>query len=296
MSQVVIGCIDNYRWEHVKYWINSLRRVYNGDVVLLYWPKTDKDCIEKLSKPPYNVIMVPVEYENNLNIVVHRFLAMHMYLSSKNYNQIVTTDVKDVVFQSENFFVPQYVTYNIEVTKEHFTYEEEPWSKQNMMESFGGQALRTMLDFPVVCAGVISGNENLIKLFLNIYLISRSSMSGSYSSGGGGPDQSALNLLLSVDNNLIHKNDSFDGKIVHLGTSMKAVTSGAGEVGHRYRTGNLGKVLEEKIELLHLTEQKNLSLNTNRQVCWNSVPYNIVHQWDRIPVWKEEIERLYEEL
>lgn len=293
MTQLVMGCIDNYSWDDVAPWVISLRRVYSGDVTLLCWPNTDPNLIQKLQIPPYNIQVVKVGYKQDtkghkMHIAQHRFLAMYEYLRDNiKYDEIVTTDVKDVIFQTEVPFSG--VDINCAFTAEHFTYNQEPWSKANMLDSFGSDALDLVRDLRVICAGIIVGHRyTIIPLFLNIFLLSQSSITGSHSPGGGAPDQSALNIILTQFYHLIRDNN------IHLGTTATAISLGGGEIGQRYIKGTLDYDMLDIVERMLVYEKTNFILN-NGILSWKDKTYNIVHQWDRIPQLAKIIRETYKE-
>jgi hypothetical protein len=92
--------------------------------------------------------------------------------------------------------------------------------------------------------------------------------------GGGGPDQAALNVVLntSVYKNVTNFAMSEDGYATQLGTTGPQI---ADKYGH---------LLVEKSPIL-----------VDDKVCTSDgTPFAIVHQCDRVPEWKEIIEKKYE--
>lgn len=204
-KDLVIGFVKNYGPHHVHNWVFSLKRSgYVGDIVLVDYTPNDEMwnfCHQnnvrymEHSEPP----------SPSRNICVDRFLALHLILTDSmkfgvNYRYVITTDVRDVIFQKNPIdyllrLNGDYDDREMVFSTEGITYENEPWSYNNMRLSFGNDALSMMKNYPIINAGVIAGrHEPLTKLCLSIYLMCVGRPA--FISGGGGPDQSALNILI----------------------------------------------------------------------------------------------------
>jgi hypothetical protein len=162
----------------------------------------------------------------------------------------------------------------INVACESLTYENEPWGKNNMSLSFGSLVYEWMKSRPIYNAGTISGEIGaLTDLFLNIYL----SCGGAPARvpGGGGPDQAALNILLNTEayKSITNFAMSEDGYAAQLGT-----------------TGDPNKIVSFRPNLL-----ESEPIMVDGVVCTSKgIPFSIVHQYDRVPEWREIIEKKYE--
>ena len=121
-------------------------------------------------------------------------------------------------------------------------------------------------------AGTISGDfDTMLDVFLNIFLMCGGSPQ--FVEGGGGPDQAALNVLLQLEpyKSITNFAMSEDGYAAQLGTTGPQVV------------GKYGDKLVEKSPIL----VDNMVCTSNGQV------FSLVHQYDRIPEWKELIEKKY---
>ena len=212
--------------------------------------------------------------KEQFNIVVERFL--HMWLLLKqykgNYRYIITTDVKDVVFQSDP---TKWLEKNIGNNKivaacESIRYKDEPWGRENIQRAFGTAIYDACKDNLIVNAGTLSGEfDTMLDFFLNVYMFC--SGTSHWVEGGGGPDQAAVNVLLSM-------------------SPFKEVTRVAmSEEGYAAQLGTTGPqvnydVVEEKPKF-----RDNWIVTTSKDI-----PFSIVHQYDRVADWKNSIERRYE--
>jgi hypothetical protein len=86
-------------------------------------------------------------------------MAIHDYLSKNDYRYVITTDVRDVVFQSN----PVDWLYNnlgykkIVVGSECLKYKDEPWGDNNIKETFGDYVYNKMRDNTIYNVGIIGG-------------------------------------------------------------------------------------------------------------------------------------------
>jgi len=227
-NDIVIGFITNYKYDHkVRNWVKSLIDVdfigtkimvcYNEDQIVL-------DKLKSLGFIVYNLSIV------DFNIVNVRFF--HIWQLLKDFSKthlklkpryIITTDVADVVFQSNPSI---WLEENMGDKKlcfggEGLKYKDEAWGHQNMGLSFSNIEKEYMEDSPIYNAGTIAGEfDYLIDFCYNVSL----TIFGrpQYVPGGGGPDQAALNLLLSLkpyrDISLLNDHDS--GWACQCGTTV----------------------------------------------------------------------------
>jgi hypothetical protein len=110
MKDLIIGCTTNYDWSKLKYWVNSINQSgFEGDKVMIAF-NISYETVEKLTKAGFQVIIPGTnneekrcyEYQSSLPVHVERFIHIYNYLDSHdNYRFVITTDVKDVVFQKD---------------------------------------------------------------------------------------------------------------------------------------------------------------------------------------------------
>ncbi len=145
VRDLIIGCSTNYDWSKLKYWINSINKSgFQGDKVMILM-NCDKDTVNKVVESGFSVIGFNKDVEGNLiyssNMPVHteRFLHIYNYLKNKDYRYVITTDVKDVIFQKNpiEFLEKECVNKNLIFASESIRYKDEPWGDQNLKETFG---------------------------------------------------------------------------------------------------------------------------------------------------------------
>lgn len=305
---LVLGVVTNYKYEQIEPWIVSLERTgYQGKKALIAY-NMDKETIDKVSAKGVEIFGFDRDADDNLiykaadenfSIMVERFIHAWYFLKQmEDIDHVVMTDVRDVVFQTDpSEWLETNITFGrrtVAVGAENFRYKDEPWGRNNLKMSFGPMLYEMIKEEPIYCAGVIAGEYHHIRdLFLNVFLLCRGSRP--HIPGGGGPDQAALNILLSnrFITTSVMKNDSDDDFVLHAGTSVHAIKSGKGEIGHQYMLDN------SKLDIFResMITKKDPVFEPSTGVVKNSrgTPYCIVHQYDRVNEWKDIIDKKYRE-
>lgn len=282
-KDVAIGCITNYTFDKIKPWVNSLDRSGFDGHKIMFCYNIRHDVVQELTKRNYEVIGFENDEENktlkysdpNLSIVLDRFFHIWSTLKSRKgqYRYMIATDVKDVVFQSNPsvWLEKNLCDKKINVACESIHYKDEPWGDHNLYKSFGPMIHDNNRNNLVFNAGTLSGDfDTMIDFFLNVYL----SCGGSprHVEGGGGPDQAALNVLLSLQpyKDITRFTMSEEGWAAQLGTTGPQVN-------------------------FNVVEPRPLIKPTGVVITSTGEPFVMVHQYDRVPEWKKMIEELYAE-
>lgn len=175
MTDLVIGVIHNYGWEEVKNWVLSLNASgFSGRKVLIAYTmkpgladklkEHDIELIaadfhsrgEKLSIPPLKVIDIR-------HFHIWYFLKD---LDLNDYQYVISTDVRDVIFQSnpsdwlnkhfgerDMFLAPS----------EGIRLQDEPWNARFMYEGFGPIIYDYFKEAIVVNCGTIAGRASYFR-------------------------------------------------------------------------------------------------------------------------------------
>jgi hypothetical protein len=288
---LVIGAITGYNWDQIKYWVNSLDRSgYTGAKAVLAY-NVDYDTLEELTKRNYAILAFQkddlarrVTYPNtDFAIVVDRFLHYYLMLDNPTNRQairyVIATDVRDVIFQhNPSKYLDHSYRSCVELlmSSEGIAYQHEPWGANNLLQAFGPIMYERHKENTIINCGVLAGKFNtFMGLCKSIYLLSHGTTQ--HVPGGGGPDQAALNLLLSTP--------IYD-HVTEIAT-------------HQYPwAAQLGTMMDpRKLEAYKpfITEKLPEFDSATQQVVTPTIhaPYSIVHQWDRVPEVKAAVERLY---
>jgi len=195
MKDLVIGSICNYQPKDVACWINSLKATgYNGDVIVLNFGGCPIETLYYLVERGALVLKVEL---NGHHIVVERFIAMHSLLqrSQVQYNNVLATDVKDIVFYKNpsDYLSTLSVEKPVVVASENIKYKDEDWGRDNITKCYPHLA-ESMMEYTIYNAGVIGGYlPDVRDLFLHIYHLSL--LGEVYDPQ---PDQAAMNILINT--------------------------------------------------------------------------------------------------
>lgn len=284
---VVITAITGYNFHHIAPWVNSLDRSGFTGVKAVVCYNTDHETVEELVKRGYSILAFhkdPVtgdlSYPNrDFSIVVDRFLHYWLMLdnpqNAAGIRYVVATDAKDVIFQRNPSEFLNSIDPGILVSSEAIAYEHEPWGLNNLTQSFGPLVYEQHKTNTIINCGVLAGTFNhFMGLCKTVYLLSHGTVQ--HVPGGGGPDQAALNILLSTE-------------------AYKDCTTVTRHGGNW--TAQLGTTMDpNKINGYrpHITEalpvfNKETGFVEN---CYGE-PYTIVHQWDRVPEVRAMVEGMY---
>jgi len=280
MKDLIVGCATNYDWSKLKYWVNSINRSgFEGDKVLILM-NCDKDTVKKISDSGFSIIAFNQDTEGNLsynsNMMVHveRFFHIYQLLKDNEYRYVITTDVKDVVFQrNPSKWLEENLAEGVEdlvFSSESMRYKDEPWGNQNLLETFGPQIYEDFKTNTIFNVGVLAGHGFAMKdLMMNIF-----------ASCLHRPikicDQSTFNFLISqhpyLSTSMYTKSE--DGWACQLGT-----------------TADPSKIEQFRPFLLEPSPK----MEGDKVLTSQGIEYTIVHQYDRVPEWKKVIEAKYDD-
>ena len=142
MKNLIIGGFTNYNYNQLKPWVESICEVMPDAHKVMCVGNASLETRAILANKGFELVDMP-----NANIPVHvlRFFSIYEYLRTnwKKFNLVVTTDVKDVYFQTDPFKWLDY--HNIGVKDMHqivagsesMLYKDEPWGNDNLMQCYG---------------------------------------------------------------------------------------------------------------------------------------------------------------
>jgi hypothetical protein len=99
----------------------------------------------------------------NVPIHVLRFLSIYDYLHKnwQKYEYVITTDVKDVYFQTDPFkFL---VNRKLIVASEGLKYKDESWGNENLFQAYGQYVYEQFKDNEIFNVGTFGGQSEYVK-------------------------------------------------------------------------------------------------------------------------------------
>jgi hypothetical protein len=279
MKDLIIGCTTNYDWSKLKYWVNSINKSgFQGEKVMVAF-NIDYETIEKLSQAGFQVILPGkpneeaqrYEYQSSLPVHVERFVHIYNYLQSHDtYRFVITTDVKDVVFQKDptKFLGMELPGAKLMFASESMLYKDEPWGNQNLMETFGPFFHERFKDNIIYNVGVLAGRgDSMRDLCAMIFAMSVNRPIPIV-------DQSTFNFMISQE---------------PYKSTARYMTSEEGWACQLGTTADPSKLEQFKPFLLEPSPiMKDGEVATSA-----GKAFTIVHQYDRVPEWKKVIEEKY---
>lgn len=272
-KDLIIGAFTNYTdYDVLKPWVESIKETgFTGDTVLIAI-----DAPENLVDTLRSKGVIVVKTTNTQKMMVHmlRFLTIYDYLKNNKgkYRYVVSTDVRDVIFQKNpfDFLLNKFYNFNLIASSEAIKIKNEKWNKENIIKNFGKYFYDDVCEREVLNVGIIAGKSELVKdLCFSLFQMSLNRPDWV-------ADQAAYNMLLSYEPwkskcNIMRLKDAW------------AVNA---------HVTNKPDQMEEFGP--HLLESRP-SMNENGIIVNSEgVPFTIVHQYDRIPSWMNEISKRYQ--
>jgi len=274
MKDLIIGTSTRYGWQQLKNWVMSIKSTsFTGDVVLVVM-ECDQTTVEQLTQEGVKVVPVnsTLDYRSKIPVHVERFIHMYHFLKNNEYRYVISTDVKDVIFQANPI---DWIEKNIGSAKlmcasESLLYKDEPWGNDNLMQTFGKYIYNEFHEKEIFNVGTLAGEHKYIKdLMLSLFLSSINRPIPIV-------DQATYNVMMHTEPWLtVTKHcKSEDGWACQLGT-----------------TGDPTKLSHFKPNLLEpIPVIKDGKVYTSHG---ESNLFYIVHQYDRVPTLKEAIDARY---
>jgi hypothetical protein len=294
-KNLIIGFAANYEWRDLQYWVNSIQKTkYSGDIHIVS-DNMKRETIEKLSSKNVQLSLYGKKNDNG-DFVAEQSIAPHvnrffyiwntLKMLNADYRYVVTTDVRDVVFQSDpiEWLEENLVMHSLVASSEGLKYQDEPWGNKNLHDAFGPFYHKQMKDNLIYNVGTIAGDYYHVRGLLS--LIFQLSINRPIQI----VDQAVYNYLVNTDpfyNDTMFTSNK-DCWAIQLGTTLEAVRSGSGDLGQAYirdRAAQL-RYLEAYVDHPVFIEDGIVKDLEKR-------PYPIVHQYDRIPDLKMKIQQIY---
>ena len=270
---LIIGAATGYNYNQLKPWIESINGCgFDGDKILVLG-EASNETRQKIIEQGFTIVDM---LKTNAPIHVARFLTLYDYLKDhwEEYEYVITTDVKDVYFQTnpvdwlKKNAVNTFRGKTLVVGSESIRYKDESWGDQNLMETYGPYVYELFKDNIIYNVGTLGGTAEHIKdLVFNIY-------TNAINRPISIVDQAVFNVLIQTQpyKDSIVFADQKDGWACQAGTTVDP----------------------SKIERFRpfLTEDEPIFEDDIVKTSLGE-PFCIVHQYDRVPEWKKFVERKY---
>lgn len=224
-ANLVLGAIRGYTFEQIRPFVVSLKRTaFDGDVVLL-WNNVSSETLDALEDhgvelvhfsyrgsgalnswsrfwPVISKIVRPISgsalARNILKAILplqtSRFFHYHDYLLAHkaDYNNVLITDVRDVMFQADPFVNCHDGLLAFEEGEQTLIADEKMFNAKWIEQLFGKGALEKIGSHPVLCSGTVMGS---VEAMINYLVQFESLLTRARDVGMGGSDQGVHNYL-----------------------------------------------------------------------------------------------------
>ena len=266
-KDLIIGAFKNYNYEQVKPWIESINQTtFKGDKVLIAIDASE-ETINKIGQAGFTAISA--QSMSGAMFHMERFIHIYDYLKKHNgeYRYVVSTDVRDVIFQNDPMEYLSHVLtnnsgYDLIGVSECILVKNEHWNRDNILKCFGTYFYEEIKDFEVLNVGTLAGKAHIIAdLCGMLYQLS-------LNRADWVADQAAYNILMGwfpyID--LTYISGLNDGFCCNLHVTNKPI---------------------ERDHFAPFITEKHPIFEDGVMKTGDGQPYYIVHQYDRDPELKK---------
>ena len=272
-KDLIIGGFTNYNYNQLKPWVESICEVMPEAEKVMVVGQASEDTKTILVNKGFKLVEMA---KANIPVHVLRFLSIYDYLrlNWQDYNYVVTTDVKDVYFQSNPFdFLKERGVGiggmpSLVAGSEGMLYKDEPWGNENLFQAYGPYVHELFKNNEIYNVGTIGGKSEYVKdMVFNIFTnaINRPIQIC---------DQAVYNVLLNTQ--------PFKSQT----TFFKQADGWACQAGTTVDPSKIDSFRPFLTEAEPIWEDGLVKTGQNSYGTSKGTPFCIVHQYDRVPEWK----------
>lgn len=283
MEDLIISAVSEYTPEKLKCWVNSIQKSgYRGKKAVICFNILDSTIswlkshgfIVVLASETRNAANNGFIFQQNFTFQVpyFRHYFYWKYLSTlTDIRYVISTDISDVIFQTNpSIWLEQNLgDYKLNYGSEGLQYIDEDWGRENFQHCFGSDLFNLVKHREIYNAGSMAGEFTIFKDFsLAVHL------AASTAHHNPTPDQAAVNLVLSLEpyKSLTKFNDHDLNWACECGTTVDP--------------SKIDKFRSKLVSSEPIFDGELVKTS-------KGIPYCIVHQYNRVPNWKNRLEEIY---
>jgi hypothetical protein len=281
MQDMIISAISDYKYDDIKYWVNSIERSgFKGRKAIVVHNILD-ETVYKLRDRGFEIFLTSntrntedngfhfADNFGNRVTVTRHFFNWFFLKNQENIRYVISTDI-DVLFQTNpsEWLEQNLGDHKLNYGCEALRYKDEPWGNDNLMRCFGPHVYEEMKDNSIYNAGSMAGDwKTFVDFSLNVYKTIESIQNDV-------PDQAGVNFLLNLEpyKSITKFNDHDVNWACQLGT-----TANPHKINH-FRPNLLSP--EPVFDGHHIYTSK-------------GEKYCLVHQYNKVPDWQAKLEKIY---
>lgn len=270
-KDIIVCGFSNFGIKKITPWINSIKKInFKGDVLCVLYGN-NPNLLETKSYLNNNTDFIVLNGIITKTPVCDRFKDIYHFLNDKKekYRYVFSTDASDVIFQlNPSEYAEKILTdkFKILCGSESVLYKDELWGNQNMKDSFPN-FYNFMMEKIIYNAGTITGKiDSICELFKDVYDMCMNTWVEN-------PDQAAYNILIQTKYKDVC---CFSG--IEDGYATQCNTTANPRLLSQY-----GHLLLERPVL-----KDGIAYNSKME------PTCLLHQYQNVPGFYEEVLKLYE--
>lgn len=190
MKDLLISSFTKYQIHQIYNYVYSIEKSgFMGDKIMIVYDVSG-ETINYLKTNGWEVYQTVLDG----HVHMHRLISIYTALTqiNKQYRYIISTDVKDVIFQhNPSIYLEKNLKKDILASSENVKYLDEPWGTKNILEGYNELLLNRYVDNIICNVGVLAGKHHaFMDLLLLNYLVSQSGNTIHYT------DQSSYNFII----------------------------------------------------------------------------------------------------
>jgi hypothetical protein len=244
---LILGIVDNYDFYEVSRFLITLRQTsFDGHVCLFAGPNISVRTARRIREHDVEVIQYgprfpfiesphpdgpsslpePIHIYNYRHFLYYDFLLKH----AARFRNVLITDAKDVVFQSDPFDFPLHERLNVAMENPDILIGECPWTSPWVLSGYGPEVLERLKNKEMSCAGTTIAPAAVMMRYLELMLQQIGRMKDAYACA----DQAAHNLLLHEGAlEPTQRLRNFESAILTVGSEPAYRLDAAGELVNR---------------------------------------------------------------
>jgi hypothetical protein len=199
-KDLIISACANYTPDKIEQYVNSIHESgFTGDKIMICYDLSEETHLY-LKSMGWGCVTSVLQGHPHMKRLIDTWYVLEQNPFKEDYRFVITTDVRDVVFQTNpsdwlNKFFYTGMEWNngieVIVASEVLTYSQETWGMKNMHEGYGETYLEWIKPKEIGNVGIILGKAEGVKNLLQLnYLVSQAGDTRHFT------DQSSLNLII----------------------------------------------------------------------------------------------------